>query len=150
MMPRGSGAIGTASLIRVYFLTKRLANPHGTYKFLKAYLTSKKGRRKYLQPTYDSTRQMFNALRRLAVIERVEFVSPALKRHGLSRFKHGSRPLPLAKNFYQIVDGKQNDPAWRDPRKALWKSAEFAMLRNLPKFEINETAVREFILENGL
>jgi hypothetical protein len=149
-MPRGLGAIGTASLIRVYFLTKSLANPHGTYKFLKAYLTRKKGRRRYLQPTYDSTRQMFNVLRRLAVIERVEFVSPVLKRHDLSRFKLGSKPLPISKNFYQIVEGKENDPAWRDPRKALWKSAEFAMLRNLPKFEINESDVREFILENGL
>jgi hypothetical protein len=92
---------------------------------------------------------MFNVLRRLALIERIEFVPLALKRHDLSRFKERERPIPIAKNFYQMVEGRENDPAWRDPRRAFWQSAEFAKIRDLPRFEVNEDDVRAFIIENG-
>jgi len=182
-MPRGWHAPGTGELIKAYLLAKGRegGSPFSINRFVRRYLTAFYGGRNYVPPTYDSIRVMIRDLLRLGLIEkaRTEFTPPQLfqatragevvasarTREGLSE-RLADLGIPLSsvtiqtrtlgirpRTYYRIRQGMEDDPRWRDVKKALFRPSDFDAIRDLPRFQLSpqqKEEIRIFVLENKL
>jgi hypothetical protein len=92
-------------------------------------------------------------------------VASARTREGLSR-RLADLGIPLSsvtiqtrtlgirpRTYYRIRQGMEDDPRWRDVKKALFRPSDFNAIRDLPRFQLSpqqKEEIRIFVLENGL
>ena len=108
-MPKGWGAPGTATMIRDFLRISREEYPENMYRRIKESLEHQG----YSSPTYKSIQNLFYVLRRLELI-------PFRRDEAIPH-----RPHLKMRRYYDLVPGREDDPAWRNPFHALWYPEKF-------------------------
>lgn len=122
-------------------------------------------RQGYQLPSYLSTRRVFSNLHRLGVLEEPSLATVVRLRgansgdHRIPASPHrpgtplyGTR-LKQNKHYYRIVQGREEDVAWRDSYEARYNPQYYRYVQQVPRERMSEQdveTVRVFVLEHRL
>ncbi|MEM1525367.1 MAG: hypothetical protein QW618_04425 [Nitrososphaerales archaeon] len=132
-MPKSPFAPSTSLWIREHLMRELESYPRKIYLDLKA----RAERLGYVPPSYQSIRNMIYVLHRLGLIRRVrrEYPTRVIKRYKpeLPRAERRLVWLPdwARLSWYEITPGRENDPRWISPIKALYYPSEWERVRAL-------------------